>query len=112
MTRGELAPTEPHPAAYTAKEWIAKLPTNELFQWREAFASCAIEGNRLAEVCSETLRRLMDGKPVGDRYILGLSYTMRSGNWPETDKRKKTRKLDKLKQDPSFAFKRKGLLPV
>ena len=80
--RGELTPAEPHPAAYEAKAWIAKQPPEELLKWREAFASCAIEGNRLGEVCAETLNRLMSSQPVSDRYLLGLAWTMRSGNWP------------------------------
>jgi hypothetical protein len=81
-SRGELQPSEPHPAAYEAKAWIAKQPVEELLKWREAFASCAIEGNRLGEVCAATLNRLMNAQPVSDRYLLGLAWTMRSGNWP------------------------------
>jgi hypothetical protein len=80
--KGELASCEPHPAAYEAKAWIAQQPPEELYKWREAFASCAIEGNRLGDVCAETLNRLMSSKPVSDRYMLGLAWTMRSGNWP------------------------------
>lgn len=80
-SRGELAPSEPHPAAYEAKAWIAKQPPEELYKWREAFASCAIEGNRIGDVCAETLNRLMNAQPVSDRYLLGLAWTMRSGNW-------------------------------
>jgi hypothetical protein len=48
----------------------------KMFMWSEAFASCAIEGNRLAEVCSETLNRLLNSQPVSDRYILGLAFTV------------------------------------
>lgn len=80
--RGELAPTEPHPAAHEAKAWIAEQSAEELLKWREVFASCAIEGNRLGEICSETLNRMMTAQPVSDRYLLGLAWTMRSGNWP------------------------------
>lgn len=80
--RGELAPGEPHPAAYEAKAWMALQPVEELLKWREAFASCAIEGNRLGEICAETLNRMMSAQPVSDRYLLGLAWTMRSGNWP------------------------------
>lgn len=83
-SRGELEPAEPHPAAYEAKAWIAKQPVEELLKWREAFASCAIEGNRLGDVCAETLNRLMSAQPVSDRYLLGLAWTMRSGNWPNS----------------------------
>lgn len=77
MTGGELNPGEPHPAAYSAREWIAQQSMTDLYKWREAFASCAIEGNRLAEICLETLNRLLERRPVGDRYVLGLAWTMR-----------------------------------
>jgi len=36
-------------------------------------------------VCAETLNRLMSSKPVSDRYLLGLAWTMRSGNWPNAE---------------------------
>lgn len=79
---GTLAPTEYHPAADLALAWIRSLPADELFTWSEAFASTAISGNRLSEVCSETLRRIMDGDPVSDRYVLGLAWAMRFGEKP------------------------------
>ena len=75
--RGELPPGEPHPAAYLAREWIASLGTDKLLMWREAFASCAIEGNRLGEICAETINRLLSGQPVSDRYLLGLAWATR-----------------------------------
>lgn len=74
---GELGAAEPHPAAYDAKQWLAEQSFENLALWQESFSSTAIEGNRLAEVCSETLNRLMRGEPVGDRYVLGLAWTMR-----------------------------------
>lgn len=80
-TRGELAVTEPHPAAFAAQDYIASLTAHpgKISIWSESFASCAIEGNRLAEVCSETLNRLLTGQPVSDRYILGLAFTILQG---------------------------------
>jgi hypothetical protein len=76
-TRGELAVTEPHPAAFAAQKYLADLAgQGKMFLWSESFASCAIEGNRLAEVCSETLNRLLNSQPVSDRYILGLAFTI------------------------------------
>lgn len=44
--------------------------------WQESFSSCAIDGNRLAEVCSETISRLINNQPVSDRYLLGLAWAM------------------------------------
>lgn len=78
--RGELLLREPHPAAYAALAYIHSTSATELQLWLESFASNAIEGNRLAEVCGETLRRLMRGAPVSDRYLLGLAWTMRYGD--------------------------------
>lgn len=79
MTRGELEAGEPHPASVNALAWIAKQPESELYMWLEAFSSCSIESNRTAEICAETLNRLLTGKPVSDRYLLGLAWTMQSG---------------------------------
>lgn len=31
----------------------------------------------IAEVCGETLRRIREGEPVSDRYVLGLAWTVR-----------------------------------
>ena len=78
MADYELSPGEPHPAALEAMAWLQKIPLPELFTWKEAFASMAIEDNRLAEICLSTLDRVLSGKPVSDRYLLGLAWTMRS----------------------------------
>lgn len=77
--RGELEVGEPHPSAFAAKDWIAEQPLDVLMTWRGSFASCALSDNRLAEICCETLTRLMEGKPVSDRYVLGLAWAMRFG---------------------------------
>jgi hypothetical protein len=87
MTRGELNLGEPHPAAYDAQKFIASLGASEISMWLESFASCAIENNRLAEVCSETLNRLLNSQPVSDRYILGLAFTIAHSRL-DTDKEK------------------------
>lgn len=44
----------------------------------EAQAESEIEGNRLSEICSETLDRLTSSQPVGDLYLLGLAWTIKS----------------------------------
>lgn len=75
--RGALGAGEPHPAALGAHAWIAARPLADLLRWQESFSSCAIEGDRLAEVCAETLRRLLSGEPVSDRYLLGLVWAVR-----------------------------------
>jgi len=77
--RGTLKETEPHPSAYDAKKWISENMTHsQLCMALESFSSCAIEGNRLGEICSETLSRLMTGATVSDRYLLGLAWSLRS----------------------------------
>jgi len=75
--RGTLLLGEAHPASHDAMTWLSKQPLTVLKTYQEAFSSCAIEGNRMAEVCSETLRRVLSKEPVSDRYLLGLVYTMR-----------------------------------
>lgn len=75
-TSGTLKPGEYHPAANSAMAYIRNLSLQELLVWQESFSSVAIENNRLAEICSETLDRLITGKPVSDRYLLGLAWTI------------------------------------
>ena len=82
--RNTLEPAEPHPMAFSAKEWIIKnFNIQELTMHLEALSSCAIEGNRLGEICGETLHRLMLGEPVSDRYLLGLAWYLRNAKEKE-----------------------------
>ena len=76
--RGTLKDGEPHPIAYAAKDYIASLGVPKLMMYLESYSSCAIEGNRLGEICGETLDRLMHGQPVSDRYILGLAWSLKN----------------------------------
>ncbi|MFX0084213.1 MAG: hypothetical protein ACFFAU_00965 [Candidatus Hodarchaeota archaeon] len=78
MSRGELKQGEPHPAAQKALEYVMSLGFEKLMLYLESFSSCAIEGNRLAEICSETLDRLLKRDKVSDRYLLGLAWTLKS----------------------------------
>lgn len=75
--RGFLNEGEPHPAAFSAKAYITRLSQEQLYTYLEAFSSCSIENNRLAEVCAETLRRLINKESVSDRYLLGLAWTLK-----------------------------------
>lgn len=77
--RGTLGEGEHHPAAYEALRYVQSLPLATKAMHMEAFSSCAIEGNRLGEVCAATLDRIMKGEGVGERYILGLAWTIRYG---------------------------------
>lgn len=73
-----LGPTEVHPAARDALDYLKSLTPSQMSMLKEAFASCTIEGNRLSEVCLGTLNRLTEGAPVSDRYLLGLAWATRS----------------------------------
>lgn len=105
---GTLKDGEAHPSAFAALEWLKLLPMFELIKWQSAFSSCAISGNRLAEICSETLRRLMDGEPVSDRYILGLAWSMKYGIGKELKESRATAPGSKGKKQSKAKVKRVG----
>lgn len=86
--RGELGSKEPHPAAWSAQDWLRSLSLVELAEWKKSISSTAIEDNRLGEVCGETLDRLTAGKLVSDRYLLGLAWTMRFGKEESNDEKR------------------------
>lgn len=71
--RGFLSEAEPHPAAEIARDFLMNI---NLSEWIEPLASCAIEGNRMAEICSETLKRILNREPVSDRYLMGLAWAL------------------------------------
>lgn len=76
-SKGTLKPTEYHPAADSAKRYISTLGFERISLLRESFASTSMSGNRLSDVCLETLERLLSSKPVSDRYLLGLAWTIK-----------------------------------
>lgn len=84
---GTLRTGEPHPAAFAARAWMAKRSFEEISRWQEIFASLALSENRLAEICGETLRRLLAGESVSDRYVLGLAWVVR---YEEDEKKEKS----------------------
>lgn len=69
---------EPHPAAQAALQYLNALSLGEQQDFLLIFSSLALEGNRLAEVCYGTLRRIIDGEPVSDRYVLGLAWEIQA----------------------------------
>lgn len=77
MERGTLELKEPHPSAKDALAYVLSIPFDKLMSYSGAYASCAIEGNRLGEICGETLRRVLNKEPVSDRYILGLAWNLK-----------------------------------
>lgn len=71
---------EHHPAADHAYRWFKLWKLEDprrYFMLREAIASTALSGNRMAQVCNGTLERLEKGEPVSDRYILGAMWFLK-----------------------------------
>lgn len=93
----ELEPNEPHPMAQSAMNYVAKyIGANP--NLIEAIASTALSGNRTAEICMATLQRLLESKPVSDRYVLGLAWYLREieelrESLPSKSKRKVNKEL-------------------
>ena len=77
IDRSTLAEREQHPVAKEALAYVRGLGLPKLSMYLEAFSSCAIEDNRLGEVCGGTLRRLLASEPISDRYLLGLAWALK-----------------------------------
>jgi len=71
MSEATLEIGEVHPMAPNAMKFVKE---NITMMDIESIASCAIEGNRTAEICLSTYNRLERGEPVSDRYLLGLAW--------------------------------------
>jgi hypothetical protein len=88
--KSEIAADEYHPAADGAMAWLKGYMVQHPKEWlmhKEALASTALSGNRLAEICMGTVDRLAKGQPVSDRYLLGLAWTiMKLANHKEMEK--------------------------
>lgn len=87
MTNDTLKEGEPHPIAQEALSYLSSLGIEELWKWQEAFCSCAIENNRLGEICAGTMDRLLKKEPVSDRYLLGLAFTILHSKMKEKEKK-------------------------
>lgn len=75
----EILEGEHHPAANSAYRWlkgfmVANAPDYEVCKL--AIGLAADSGNRQAQICMGTIERLATGKPVSDRYLLGLAWTI------------------------------------
>ena len=66
LEKGEL-----HPMTSNALDYIKQ---NMTFMDLESIASNALSGNRTANICFGTYKRLEQGEPVSDRYLLGLAW--------------------------------------
>lgn len=70
---------EHHPAADSALRYINVMRSMDMHEWimlKEAMASTALSGNRLAEICLGTMERIDKGYPLSDRYVLGLAWAI------------------------------------
>lgn len=77
MIEHELKNDEPHPMSLKAHGYVLEM----IFKHPnliEAISSSSLAGNRSAEICSSTLNRLLNLKPVSDRYLLGLAWMIKS----------------------------------
>jgi hypothetical protein len=73
--RTELNPKEAHPAALSAIVYVLRKINDPSLL--ESLASCAIESNRMAEICLGTINRIKHKQPVSDRYLLGLAWFLK-----------------------------------
>ena len=90
---GTLQTGEPHPSSHSAYRYVKKYimkKGEKIGMLLEALASSAISGNRTAEVCGATLARVIEGKSISDRYLLGLAWFLY-----EMEKDKKEKKEEK-----------------
>lgn len=78
---GTIPIDEHHPAADSAfvyvTDYLHRIGGTNTLVLVESFASSALSGNKTAEYCSETLRRVLCGEGVSDRYLLGLAWTLK-----------------------------------
>jgi hypothetical protein len=75
----EIRADEFHPAARSAYRWLKGFMVanaDDYLRIRTALEIAAAGGNRQAEICSGTIARLRRSLPVGDRYLLGLCWTI------------------------------------
>lgn len=95
ISPGTLKIGEIHPAAHSAMNYINEFVSNHIHETMillESFAATAHAGNRLSEACHETLRRVISGEPISDRYLLGLAWTIKEMYDEPVKKNKKTKK--------------------
>lgn len=75
----EIGPEEHHPAANAAYRWLKGFMVSNAkvyAEYRDLLAIAAAAGNRQAQICTGTIKRLQAGQPVSDRYLLGLAWTI------------------------------------
>jgi len=78
-----LALGEFHPQAHAAFAYIRSTMSPMMI---EAVASCALSGNRSAELAMGTWNRIQKGEAVSDRYLLGMAWFLREINEVKNDR--------------------------
>jgi len=78
--RGTIQEGEYHPAANSALAYVNALRLNipAWLMFKEALASTALAGSRMAEILLSTVDRLDRGGMVSDRYLLGLAWYIKN----------------------------------
>ena len=78
MTANTLKIGEFHPSSPSAMAYVKSFySSTDIGLIKESLASTALSGNRLCEICLATLDRIEKGKPVSDRYLLGLAWFLK-----------------------------------
>ena len=67
---------EPHPAYITALNFLNSIPIGEFPKIKEFMEKNSKDGVKIGEVCVWAIDRFMTGKPLTDRHILGLAWTI------------------------------------
>lgn len=78
--KGTLNDWEVHPSCVSAYRWLNELVVADPMRYtllKGAIASNAMTGNRMAQICYGTMKRIDEEKPVSDRYLLGLCWFLR-----------------------------------
>lgn len=75
----EIESGEYHPSTYLAVDWLRNRSVDQLKRYKAALQEQVDRGNKSCIICQETLRRLLAGEEVGERYILGLAWMLRFG---------------------------------
>jgi len=66
-----------HPSAHLAVDWLKSVPIAMIRAMRLRLAAEALDRHEVSRVCLSTLDRLLTGREVSDRYVLGLAWELR-----------------------------------
>ena len=75
-TETSLSENEAHPATHVAWKYIQSLGEENLKLLETNYCTLGNEGNKIAAIAGETLRRIRGKETTSDRYIMGLAWTI------------------------------------